>query len=743
MIYAGYACSLFIIPTCQQCKKPELKAQGDSFVLAQPPSTIKQYKEIAIQYDEEITSAYNMLTPEERIFVYYFFRASLPGNRIAADQNHRYSLEIIDLFEKIFKAKDKLEVLDLQKINTKQFITDLETYLVYLWTNHGFYFQREHSDEKRTPNRLGLTTLTQENLIIIATALGIENATEKVTKLSSAIFDQSYEATATVPNSIEQSAINIYAPDFTEKDYQALPLDQRHKLNAYFYVELKDWHRIPRIIPYSTQAKYGSELTISTFWLKKALDHARGYPQHFDAHLIKSLEYLIQFLESSDEEFFKQHSIEWLKSSSRIDYNFGFIETYSDPKGYRGSFQAEATIKIFDITKLTTLLPSIEQQFPVPSAFKRESLENGSAAIPNASINQKIFGMGGLGPLNITAAYNLPNYEEIRSRYGSKQIIYPASKSLEMRLNPGLARKLFYRKQEAEWLTINDPEGHLDNDLWNVHCILHETVGHGSGKLATHTFKEGEQLSIGGQTYKVGDTIQVTHETVSELLEGYIHTIEELRAEIIALYVSINHLDELIQCNLLRKWPSLLTKPQLIEHFIVHMTRTSLKRLLQQNDHATEISGDHARANNTITNYLIERGGIEIVEEKIVIDNNEHTVIDIAIKDLEQAKQATKDLFILVQQIKSTGDGLEAKKLIETYGRPIKNLEHLKILKANRKTIIGDLKVSANLYPHFIPLYHKKKLIDIRAIWPKNIFEQYAWYEQQELSTDEPFKEEV
>src|SRR5580692_3847660 len=99
--------SFFMFPSCQWFSKTS--SQGDTDVLAPAPTTLYKYKEIAIQYNDELFSAFNNLMPEERIFVYYIFRASLPGNRMIADQLHRYSLEIINIFETIFKAKEMLE----------------------------------------------------------------------------------------------------------------------------------------------------------------------------------------------------------------------------------------------------------------------------------------------------------------------------------------------------------------------------------------------------------------------------------------------------------------------------------------------------------------------------------------------------------------------------------------------------------------------------------------------------------
>lgn len=76
--------------------------------LAQAPTNIEVYHEIATQYNQNLPDLWNNLTPHERVFAYYIFRASLPGNRILADQYHRHSLQITEIFQTILLNADCL-----------------------------------------------------------------------------------------------------------------------------------------------------------------------------------------------------------------------------------------------------------------------------------------------------------------------------------------------------------------------------------------------------------------------------------------------------------------------------------------------------------------------------------------------------------------------------------------------------------------------------------------------------------
>lgn len=703
-----------------------MNSKSSKMIIHQPPETVDVVNEIALIYPQRLAKLYQTLTPQERVFSYYFFRASLPGNQIAMDQTHRNVVEITHMLEFILEHKEQLSC------TYDVFLKDVTHYLVYLWTNHGHYFMREHENQKRTPGRLQFNALTQNRLSEVLDELGYPNAGERVAALAPSLFDVSYEPTLTVPDSINKSAVNMYSPDFTDADFAQLTPQDQQRLTSYCMIDEVDGRSVAVCIPYKVGGKYSNELSVSLYWLEKAAAYAKNYPDQFDAHFIKSLDYLCEFIKTGDEELFKKHSIEWLQSNSRLDYCWGFIETYEDPKGYRGSFQAEVTIKSLDINALNIILPKIEAALPFDPAFKRDNLLSGTATLPNASINTKIFAVGHLGPLNITAAYCLPNYQEIRSTYGSKQIIYHQDKGIGELLNSDLYHRLFHLPQQYEWLKKNDPEFALDRDIFNIECILHETLGHGSGKFAKHLFKEGDMFFIDGKEYSVGDEIQVTSGNIEQFLAGYGATLEELRAEIIALLAAVTNYDDLVTSGILGEWPKKIEKNKMIELLINAMASRGLSRLILQQDNATEIAGDHARANTTIMNYLVDHGGVVFREECITVNGKPYRVIGTQVVDLEKAIEGVKELAIQVQTIHSTGDTQGVKKLIERYGKPIRHPEHLRIMKENMKACVGNVKVSGSLYPNFEPVKDSAtgEIIDVMAQWPEDIVEQFMGYRE-------------
>ena len=346
-------------------------------------------------------------------------------------------------------------------------------------------------------------------------------------------------------------------------------------------------------------------------------------------------------------------------------------------------------------------------------------------ALPNASVNAKIFASGDAGPVKITAAYCLPNYRDIRTQCGSKQIIYQRGKALSELSNPHLSLNLFNAQQHVCWLLQNDPDMQLDGDLWDIQVILHETLGHGSGRGTEHTFVEGEPLTIGGKTYAVGDTILVTSENSTEFLGKYANAFEELRAEIIALYSSIYFLDELADRGLYKEWPTKIGKEKLIEWSLLSMGKCALRRLMVQQDDAVEIVQAHAQADTAILNYLLDHGGLELIEEMYHVGDKQYTVVDVCVVDVSKAMTAVKDLACEVQRCTSTADGLGVEHLMNRYGTCVRHPEYIKIMKENRSAVQGDLKEVAEIFPRLLPVYDDNSaIIDVAAQWPNSFLEQ-------------------
>lgn len=335
----------------------------DWHALAEPDYSKKeQFNEILVQYIRGIPELYNDLVPAERVIVYYLYRASIPAGVIYADQIHRLSLPLMNIFRTILAHK-KAVAGELQN----EFIRQAQTYFVYLIANNGPYFKREFPHKKRVPASLGLAELTKQNLIKALEIAGVPTAQEDVEAVWPFLSDAQIDPVLTVTGDINASAINIYSPDFTQDDYTDLA--QKGAANNYYVIE----NGIRRSGCYKIGDRYGKELAVSAFWFEKALEHARQNPGHFDIYFVESIEHLVQFLTSGDEESYKNYWRAWLKTKSRITYTFGFIETYDDPMEKTGSMSGEVTITKVSLAALSSILPSIERSMPLPPNINEQT----------------------------------------------------------------------------------------------------------------------------------------------------------------------------------------------------------------------------------------------------------------------------------------------------------------------------------------------------------------------------------
>ena len=216
-----------------------------------------------------------------------------------------------------------------------------------------------------------------------------------------------------------------------------------------------------------------------------------------------------------------------------------------------------------------------------------------------------------------------------------------------------------------------------------------------------------------------------------------IQAIEEMRAEINALYISVANLPELLEIGMLSRWKH-LDQSFLIDQLILGMASTGLRRYIQQPDTATEITGDHCLANSSISFYLVMNGGLEVVEENVEIDGQSYTVVGLQIQNRLRTLELIKELMIIVQTIKSTADGTFAHQLINQYGKPIHDINHLRNLKRNVKSCVGNVKVTVELFPELTPKMDSQgQITDIEMKWATDLITDAIYKDQLALLSPE------
>lgn len=614
---------------------------------------------------------YEALTPDQRKFAYYLYRAAIAGNDIMTDQSHRHALEIKQLLQQIYLHPAGID---------EETLTAVLDYLKYIWINHGQYDQYNHT--KFTPNYLTPEMLRQaahkavENGAVIELRDG-ETLDDKLSRLQPSIFDPNFEPIQVNQQEgvdiIAESAVNLYDPEIRLADLQRLPQFWQGKLNVRF--ARVDGKVVPQ--EYKIGGVYSEYLETIVYWLEKALPLAESEEQQ------QGLRALIDFYKTGDEQLFREYSILWLRSNTVIDYLNGFIEQYMDPRGVIGQFEANvsyvADSRLLD--SLATYALYFERRMPWPDLYKRDQIEKPVANVVNVLVET-----GDSGPIS-PSAYNLPNYSDIRRDYGSKNIILL---NIQQATSEKIRNALIDEFYLPQYRGLIKKYGQLAR-MWIVY--MHEVIGHGSGK---------PDPSL--------------HDDPRVLVRRAYNSLEECRADLVALYHIFD--DKLVDIGAFERGDQ--------EEMIRAAYLYYLQGFLTQ---YRTIEGDvvreaHYRGRQLVLSYLTGGGetgdkdyGVKVIQK----DGNYY----VELNDVNKARQGVAEILSTLQTMKSTGDGAGATAFFERFGTQINKDWQRNIQERARKVAIP--KHNAYVFPRLVPVrggVNNDELVDVDIAFDEDLTTQ-------------------
>jgi hypothetical protein len=197
----------------------------------------------------------------------------------------------------------------------------------------------------------------------------------------------------------------------------------------------------------------------------------------------------------------------WLDmQDNTIDVVIGPIETYEDKLfGYKAAHEAFILIKDKDwsqkLEKYAEFLPELQQNLPVPPAYKKES--PGSDAQLNAY--DVVYYAGDCNAGSKTIAINLPNDEEVQLTKGTRRL--QLKNAMQAKFDKILV-------PIADELITEEQVEHINFDAF-FSCTMFHEVAHGLG---------------------IKNTLDGTN-TVRKALQEHASAIEEGKADILGLYM--------------------------------------------------------------------------------------------------------------------------------------------------------------------------------------------------------------
>jgi dipeptidyl-peptidase-3 len=619
------------------------------------------------------------LEPERKHFAYYLYRAAIAGNPVAFKQSHRHAYEIKQLLETVYLHSDGLEP------ELKDAVHD---YLKFVWMHHGQYDHYTHT--KFTPAALTMDGLRDAVEYAAANGAripeeGDESPGELLERLGPSIFDVTLEPIQTNQSEGEDiiagSAVNYWDPGITAEDLAGLDPSIRNKLNVRFA------RKGDRIVPevYRIGDLFSRELETICHFLRLALPFAETDDQR------RSIEALVSYYENGDEEEFRRHSVHWLKSNCSVDYLNGFIEAYLDPRGVIGQFEGNVSFKADAelIGQLADNAEYFERRMPWPDKYKRDHVERPVANVVNVLVET-----GDAGPVS-PAAYNLPNYNDIRRDYGSKNVIL---QNIENTWSEELLKKTveeFYLPEYRENVlkygrTLVRP----------LEVYMHEIIGHGSGQPDEKL--DGDPRARLGRVYSAleecrADLVALWHIADPKLIELGAFTLSEQRPVVETMYITF-----------LQGWFSRFDRVP-----------------------GLEVREAHNRGSHAILMYLLERGGGNGDNGAEVVQENDDYFVRLT--NLESIRNGIGRLLRKIQVIKSTGDRRAAEELFGRYGTRL-DADWKENVTA-RKNKLAIPKIKAFVFPRLEPIIEDGEIVDVKLHNDEDLTTQQLRFSRLEYST--------
>lgn len=611
---------------------------------------------------------WEQLNKRQQALVYCLNMAGLSGRDIMYDQNNRYNLRIRHLLENIHTSYKG----DRRTIGWDRF----ETYLKKIWFSNGIH--HHYSNKKHQPE------FSQEYFDHLLSSTSNKCNDE----LRAVIFDPAVESKKVEQDGslglVESSAVNFYGPGVTTEEAEAYfasikiegdrsPVE--YGLNSRL-VKIDSGEIVEEV--YKLDGLYSDAIKEIIKWLKEAQNYTENNMQSI------ALAHLIDYYVTGDLEKWSLYNINWVKDTEGdVDYINGFIEVYNDPLGYTGSYETIVEIKDFEASSRMQTLMDNAQWFEDHMPFMEEHKKSEVVGITYNVVN--VAGEAGDASPSTPIGVNLPNSNWIRQVHGSKSVsLGNIVSAYDKASGGGMLAEFAHDEVEKKRVKAH---GALAGKL---HTAMHEVIGHASGKLE--------------------DGVETPKETIKE----YSSTLEEGRADLVALYFLLD--EKLVELGLMK---TIEVGRAEYDSYIRNGMMTQLCRLELGDD----IEESHMRNRAWVSNWCYEKGEAEGVIRKYVREGK--TYVDVM--DYERLRELFGELLREVQRIKSQGDYEAAKTLVEGYGVKVDLAIHQEVLE--RSEALGIAPYGGFINPQMsITRAESGEITNVEVTYPNDFTDQMLRY---------------
>lgn len=668
LLYLPLAVLLFACGATETNTNSEEEPTADSTAVEEFQFQTEQFADIRIVRYQ--IPGWEELSLQKKKLAYYLTMSGLAGRDIMYDLNYRHNLPIRRALEKI--------VADYKGERSG---SDWDEFLVYtkrVWFANGIH--HHYSMNKFEP---GFSREWFEG------ALAESGATLEGEALE-VIFDPELDSkkVSLDPDKdlVKASAVNFYGPDVTDKEVTAFYAEMMkdagdepisYGLNSKV---VRDENGNLKEEVWNLESSYGPAIEKIIYWLEKARDVAENEQQK------EGFDLLIEYYRTGDLKVWDEYNIAWVQdTTSDVDYIHGFVEVYNDPKGYKGSYEVIVEVKDMAATADMKVLQEYAQWFETNSSIMDEHKKANVVGISYNFIN--VVGEAGDASPSTPIGVNLPNANWIRANHGSKSVSLGNIVSAYANAGSSGALAEFANDEEE----IERSKEHSDH-AGHLHTALHEVIGHASGQL-----NEG----IG---------------TPKETLKNYASTLEEGRADLVALYYLMDQ--KMVDIGMME---SLEVGKTEYDGYI----RNGLMYQLRRIEPGEVIEEAHMRNRQMIAKWVFEKGAEDNVISKEVRDGKTYFNIN----DYDKLRVLFGELLKEVQRIKSEGDYEAGKALVENYGVQVDQELHAEVLKRSEQ--LATAPYGGFINAKLVPVEENGEITDIIVEYPDDFTKQMMEYAKE------------
>lgn len=619
-------------------------------------------------------NGFESLTPKQKELLYYLYEAANSGRDIIYDQNCKENLRIRKTLETIIEnyKGDR---------NTEEYNKFL-TYAKRVWFSNGIHhhystkklipdFSKEYFAELIKNSEGGKFPLKAD-----------ENLESFIGNLSPVIFDPNIYAKRVNQDSgidMVANSANNFHEGVTQKEveaYYASIKDEKDTKPVSYGINSKMVKENGKVVEkiWKVGGMYSQAIEKIVYWLEKAVTVAETEQQRI------TLQKLVDFYKTGNLRTWDEYNIEWVKDvEASVDAVNGFIEVYGDPLGYKATYESVVSFRDIEATKRIAAIAKEAQWFednsPLIESHKKKNVKGITAKVITV-----VAEAGDCSP-STPIGINLPNANWIRQEHGSKSVsLGNITEAYDNITAKGSSTDEFYINDE-----IKNRIKKYASLSGMLHTDMHEVIGHASG-----------QLNPG-----IGDP--------AETLKNYASTLEEARADLVALYYIMDQ--KLVDIGVM---PSLEVGMAEYDTYINNGLFLQLRRL----EAGENLEEAHMRNRQLNAAYVYKMGEKEKVIEKVVKDGKTYFVIN----DYNKLRMLFGDLLREIQRIKSEGDYKSGRDLVESFGVKVDEA-----LKAEVKTRYEKLNIAPYngfIQPKLIPIMDGDKITDVKVEYPTNFTQQ-------------------